>query len=143
MNNIQQLVENFGNFKILDNVTPSDSKVFGFACVSENLDRDIREWNYEVGSFDFIYGYYRASLLAYEHEKIACMAMFVMDDQNSKLGDIETVGIIFSLWLTQEESHGTFYSSQRDAKVVMRDLILMNGFIDATDILGKCDFNDR
>lgn len=136
-NDKQQLVENFGNFKILENVTPSDSKVFGFACVSGSADRYIWGWSYEVGSFDFIYGYYRGSLFAHEHRKIACMAMFVLNDDNIP------VGIISSLYLTQEESRGLFSSSEPNAKVVMRDLILSNIDFEISDFEGLCDFNDR
>jgi len=133
----KNMAQIFGDFKTLENVTPSDSKVFGFACVSENREKDCWGWTYEIGSFDFIYGYYRGCLIAYEHEKIACMAMFVLGDANVP------VGIISSLVLTQEESQGSFYSSEKDAKIVMRDLILSYTDIDITDLEGLCDFNDR
>ena len=127
----------FGNFKTIENVIPSEHKLFGFACVLQNHEEDDQwEWAYRSGSFEFIHGFYKGSLLAYEHGKIACMAMFVLDDK-------ESPQIISSLVLTMKEANGTFYSSEKDMRVVMTELILSYWDIDITDIVGQCNFNDE
>ena len=127
----------FGNFITLDGVTPRDAKLFGFAAIIHNDERDEWHWTYEVGSFDYIFGHYRASQYSFEHDLIGCMAMFTLAADSRA-----PTGIISSLYLTPEESQSMFCSTEPNAKVVLRDLIVSNNAIDYTDLEGQCDFEE-
>ena len=81
-----QMAQPFGDFKVLENVTPRDSKFFGSAHVSFDADKETWFWSYEIGSFDYIFGYYRGSFLAFDKNAIAFMGIFLMDDYQNPTG---------------------------------------------------------